>query len=51
MTGCATSCRRKVFAEQASEIGATTPEAFRRFVEAEIQQRWGEAITAANSSI
>jgi tripartite-type tricarboxylate transporter receptor subunit TctC len=41
---------RKVFTEQASEVVASTPEAFRSFVEAEIK-RWGDAIAAANISI
>lgn len=41
---------RKVFTEQASEIVASTPEAFRSFVESEIK-RWGDAIAAANISI
>jgi len=41
---------RKIFSEQASEIGATTPEAFGRFVDLEIK-RWGDAIAAANISI
>jgi tripartite-type tricarboxylate transporter receptor subunit TctC len=41
---------RKIFTEQASEISASTPEAFRNFNEAEIK-RWGDAIAAANISI
>jgi tripartite-type tricarboxylate transporter receptor subunit TctC len=41
---------RKVFTEQASEISASSPEAFRSFVESEIK-RWGDAIAAANISI